>query len=136
MNMYSDDPEEGSLDKGSASINTYLADTISSVFENVAVVDVRNSTNKELFASSDSGYFDRLEKNVQLEEDTDLRAMMERVLDTRIEYVSRGNVMTDDKAPVELLGMRQIDLIIKDEVSYYKEIYKERGLSGLLEILF
>ena len=39
--------------------------------------------------------------------------------------------MTDDKAPVELLGMRQIDSIIKDEVKYYKEIYKTQGLDGL-----
>ena len=43
--------------------------------------------------------------------------------------------MTDDKAPVELLGMKQIDLIIKDEVSYYKKIYKEKGIKGLLELL-
>jgi hypothetical protein len=43
--------------------------------------------------------------------------------------------MTDDKAPVELLGMKQIDLIIKDEVAYYKEIYRQRGISGLLELL-
>jgi hypothetical protein len=43
--------------------------------------------------------------------------------------------MTDDKAPVELLGMQVIDEMIQDEVYYYKKIYKERGLSGIAEIL-
>ena len=43
--------------------------------------------------------------------------------------------MTDDKAPVELLGMRVIDKLIEGEVSYYKKIYEEKGLEGLLELL-
>jgi hypothetical protein len=43
--------------------------------------------------------------------------------------------MTDDKAPVELLGMRQIDSIIKNEVSFYKQVYETKGLEGLLELL-
>ena len=41
--------------------------------------------------------------------------------------------MTDDKAPVELLGMRVIDELIQEEVAYYKGIYEEGGISGLLE---
>ena len=36
--------------------------------------------------------------------------------------------MTDDKAPVELLGMRVIDEIISDEVSEYKDLYKKEGI--------
>ena len=43
--------------------------------------------------------------------------------------------MTDDKAPVELLGMKQIDSIIKDEVQYYKEIYRSQGIEGLINSL-
>jgi hypothetical protein len=41
--------------------------------------------------------------------------------------------MTDDKAPVELLGMEVIDDMIKGELSYYKEIFKKEGIKGLLE---
>ena len=47
-------------------------------------------------------------------------------------YKAGKHVMTDDKAPVELLGMRVIDDIIKDEIAYYREIYKKDGISGLL----
>ncbi len=43
--------------------------------------------------------------------------------------------MTDDKAPVELLGMQVIDQLIQEEVAYYKDIYEEQGINGLLEHL-
>ena len=49
------------------------------------------------------------------------------------EYVSGDYILTDDKAPVELLGMQVIDeLLIKDEVAYYKGIYDREGIRGLL----
>ena len=48
-------------------------------------------------------------------------------------YVPGDYRMTDDKAPVELLGMRVIDDLIADEVTYYKGIYEEEGLQGLLD---
>ena len=51
-----------------------------------------------------------------------------------LEWYSAGdNIFTDDKAPVELLGMREIDSIIKDELSYYKRVFEEEGLEGLLK---
>ncbi len=128
MNMYSDEMED-------ESINTYLADTIAAVFDHVSVVDVRGSTNKELFATDSAEYLSRLDENIALEENEILAAMMNRVSDTAFSYVSKGHLMTDDKAPVELLGMKQIDLIIKDEVSYYKEIYRDKGIQGLLELI-
>ena len=43
--------------------------------------------------------------------------------------------MTDDKAPVELLGMRAIDELISDEVAYYKGIYEDGGIEALLQML-
>ena len=42
--------------------------------------------------------------------------------------------MSDDKAPVELLGMRVIDHLIRDEVRYYKKIYQKEGLDGVLQL--
>jgi hypothetical protein len=33
---------------------------------------------------------------------------------------------------VELLGMQVIDELIQDEVSYYKDIYEENGIQGIL----
>ena len=132
MNMYSDD----AMGQGdNATINTYLADTISSVFENVVIVDVAGSTNKELFATDAEDFLDKLEKNTEKEENENLKALMERVFLSADFYEAGNNIMTDDKAPVELLGMKQIDSIIRDEVSYYKKIYKDEGIQGLINSL-
>ena len=53
-----------------------------------------------------------------------------------VRYEKGGYMLTDDKAPVELLGMRVIDEIIQDEIVYYKNILKENGIQGLLEEFF
>ena len=45
------------------------------------------------------------------------------------------SLLTDDKAPVELLGMQVIDELILSEAAYYREIYENEGLGGLLDRL-
>ncbi len=114
-------------------INQYLADTVSNVFSEVYTVDCSGSTNRELFASDNPEMLDVLEKNIELEENENLSAMMTKVSENLEIYKAGEYLMTDDKAPVELLGMQVIDDLIADEVTYYKNIYNEEGLSGLLE---
>ena len=124
MNMKSD---------GEGGINVALADTISSVFPNVYTVDVRGATNRELFASENDDILTLLSENRGQLGQEELTAMMERVEDNLIPYESTGELLTDDKAPVEVLGMRVIDELIQDEIGYYKDIFRDRGLKGLLE---
>ena len=114
-------------------INQYLADTISSVFGNVYTVDVFACTNRELFASDNRDMINVFDENLLNEENGELSEMMDVVKRDLTEYEPGNYIMTDDQAPVELLGMRMIDEIIKDEVSYYKKIYDEKGLSGLMD---
>ena len=81
---------------------------------------------------------DVFEKNLELEsagEDSngDLLAMMDTVKGQLVSYEAGNLILTDDKAPVELLSMKVIDELIKDEVTYYKGIYEEKGFQGLLE---
>lgn len=116
-------------------INQYLADTIANVFDNVYTVDVAGSTNRELFASQRSDMIEVLSDHVEALADADLQNMMQRVADNSVAYEAGDYFMTDDKAPVELLGMQVIDQIIQEEVAYYKGIYEEQGISGLLENL-
>ena len=116
-------------------INQYLADTISSVFDEVYTVDVENSSNRELFASNSNQMLSRFANNGKQENDEELLAMMDIVKDNLVEYKAGDYVMTDDKAPVELLGMRVIDELIRDEVSYYKRIYEEEGIEGVLRVI-
>jgi len=119
---------------GEGNINQYLSDTISSVFGEVYTVDVSGSTNRELFASKQPGMPARLEAGREKLTDKELNTMMERVEAALVRYEPGSYLLTDDKAPVELLGIQVIDEIIKDEVAYYKGIYEEQGLEGLLGI--
>lgn len=116
-------------------INQYLADTISAVFSDVYTVDVKGSTNRELFASDNAEMISVFANNKAMIENEDLASMMQRVSDNIEPYAAGSYLMTDDKAPVELLGMRVIDDLIADEVSYYKDVYDEQGVSGLINAL-
>ena len=116
-------------------INQYLSDTIARVFPQVYTVDVKGSTNRELFAGCSADLMQTLENNYELIEDADLSEMMTKVKENLTPYEAGDYCMTDDKAPVELLGMKAIDQLIVNEVAYYKEIYEEEGISGLLKLL-
>ena len=61
--------------------------------------------------------------------------MMEQVSDRLTDYEAGDLVMTDDKAPVELLGMKVIDEIIQTEMAYYKGVFKEGGIKAVIENL-
>ncbi len=126
VNMNMRGEEEGN-------INQYLSDTISHVFPEIYTADVRNSTNRELYASLNPDMIERMKANLEPEEDPSLSYMMASVQDRLIRYEPGSYLMTDDKAPVELLGMRVIDELIRSEVDYYKKIYKEGGLEALME---
>lgn len=120
---------------GEGNINQYLSDTISEVFPNVYTVDVLGSTNRELFASNNEYMIETFEANLASEENNEINKMMHTVSSEMIKYVPGNYVMTDDKAPVELLGMSVIDELIREEVTYYKQIYKNGGIKALLEEL-
>lgn len=118
------------------SINQYLADTISSVFSEVYTVDVYGSTNRELFASDNPRMIENMNTNSIRIADERLYAMMKNVEENLSVYEAGTYIMTDDKAPVELLGMRVIDELIRDEVTYYRNIYEQQGVDGLLDFIF
>ncbi len=59
---------------------------------------------------------------------------MDRVAAGLAAYEPGGYLMTDDRAPVELLGMQVIDELIRSEVEYYRDIYEQEGIPGLLEL--
>ena len=120
---------------GEGNINQYLSDTISAVFSTVYTVDVDNTTNRELFASNNETMIQTFETNKDTLKVRELSLMMEKVAAHMVPYEAGTYLMTDDKAPVELLGMEVIDELIKEEVSYYKEIYEKEGLKGVLNSL-
>ncbi|MCR5267464.1 MAG: fused MFS/spermidine synthase [Lachnospiraceae bacterium] len=123
MNMQTDEP---------GNICEYLEDTIASVFPNVYTVDVRHNTNCELFASMNPEMMSVYESNLDRMEENDLKAFLQSVSGNITAYAGGDLILTDDKAPVELLGIQVIDSIIQRELAYYKKIYKEQGIDGVI----
>jgi len=127
LNMRSE--KEGSL-------NHYICDTIASQFPYVYTMPLHTSTNTILFASSYPDALDRLRVRLaeleELEDGAPLRSLMNDLLDRLKRYESSGLMLTDDKAPVEMLGMRVIDELIGSSLEYYQRVFKEHGLLGLL----
>ncbi len=115
------------------SINQYLADTISVVFSEIYTVDVRGDTNRVLFASNTPELPEALRQGILRCEDPELRGMMERVSGELVPYEPGGRVMTDDRAPVELLSMQVMDELIHDQVARYRALYEQEGLGGLIK---
>lgn len=117
-------------------INQYLSDTIASVFGVVETVDVERSTNRELFASDNPSIMQNLKENTANLSDHALKDIMLKVQTNSLPYQAGSYIMTDDKAPVELLGMRVIDQLIQNEVKYYKDIFEKEGIEGILNHIF
>lgn len=119
-------------DSSESSINAYLADTIAAVFPYVYMVDVPGTTNRELFASANEDMPARLMENEAFLSDDALRTLIGEVGERLVPYEAGGRLLTDDKAPVELLGMEVIDSLIQNELGYYKERFQQDGISGIL----
>ncbi|MBR1740719.1 MAG: fused MFS/spermidine synthase [Lachnospiraceae bacterium] len=113
-------------------INEYLSDTIGQVFSEIYTADAELSTNRELFASNRKDMLEVLEENLAMEEDEALKGMLSGVKSGLRKYSPGNCILTDDQAPVELLGMRVIDDIIQSEMRYYKDLIAKEGISGLL----
>ncbi len=132
-------------------INQYLADTIGTVFSEIYTVDVSGYTNRELFASNNPQMLQQFAENIReleaLTRDGDasgscyteralqggFASLIGRVADRLTPYEPGNDILTDDKAPVEVLGMRVIDAMIADEIGYYKDVFMEEGIRGLLD---
>ena len=141
MNMRSDTT-------GQAGINQYLGDTIAQVFPYIYMTDVDGWTNRELFATASSavnenvksiisGTFkdDAANADILNVSNKELASFMKKIATGLTPYESSGNILTDDKAGVELLGMKAIDAIISEQLTYYRSVFKDEGLTGLLNSL-
>ena len=96
---------------------------------------MRGSTNRELFATQNPDVISDFEAVRGTVQDTELQMMLARVSERIAPYEKGEYLLTDDKAPVELLGMQVIDSLIQEELSYYKDLFKLKGIRGFLEDL-
>ena len=116
-------------------INRALSDTVAAVFPTVYTADVPDTTNRELFASLSPELLPRMDAELDALPEGALKALLQQVGAALRPYEAGDAVMTDDRAPVELLGMQVIDELIRDEVAWYRELYETEGLRGLIGAL-
>ena len=113
-------------------IDSALSDTISRVFDTVLTADIPGNSNRELFAANGIDLKKTLQEETASLRQTDLRALMTKVSAGLRAYNPGKQVMTDDRAPVEVLGARTLDAYIGQELQYYKDVFRRDGFSGLL----
>lgn len=114
------------------SINEYLCDTMASVFPYVYLADVAGNTNTEVFCTNSDTLPERFAESRAALQNPRYAAMMDTIAGILTEYEGREHILTDDKAPVEVLGMKVLDELIADELDYYREYFRSCNIAGLL----
>ena len=113
-------------------INDYICGTIRNCFDNA--YKVKCNTNCEVYACNGFDLKESLTKSINLIENTELKTMMTRVY-SKMEFVEKnGYILTDDKAPVELLGMDVLDDMIFDELDYYRNLIKGKSIREVIQM--
>lgn len=105
------------------SINDYLCDTIAAVFGNAYISQVESGTNCEVFAGSQADLIETFYQNKTDIKDLELDNAMRKVAKNIYKRENGQLILTDDKAPVEVLGMKVLDEIIGQELDYYRQRY-------------
>lgn len=124
MNMYTEN--EGG-------INDYLCGTIKQVFSSVATY--KTGSNRELFASNAYDVSEKLSVETENLKNYDIKRLMRRIESGLVPVEESNHILTDDKAPVELLGISAIDNMIIEEIDYYMEAIKGKSIPELWEAL-
>ena len=114
-------------------INEFLIDTIGKNFSALRTIDARGVTNRVLFAAADDKILNELRARAENLDDENLSRLMIHIAHTWTTPEVGKNILTDDRAPVELLSMRALDNIIQQNLQRYKEIYRREGLDGILK---
>lgn len=107
MNMLTDE---------AGSINEYLCDTVASVYKNVYTADVTGYTNRMVYATENDSVIRFFHEEITEMEEGDFRAFMFEVSGKLSRYDGGDLILTDDKAPVELLGMKVLDSLIESNI--------------------
>ncbi len=124
MNMYTSN--EGG-------INDYLCGTIMQCFSSAATY--KTGSNRELFASNSFEVIEKLGEEMGNIENQELKNLIKRIQACLVPVEPSEYILTDDKAPVELLGISAIDNMIIAEIDYYKDKIKGKSISELIKEL-
>ena len=114
------------------SINQYLCDTMSSVFAHTYWVNVPANTNTVVFCTDADDLRGTFDLNRAPLQNASFAAMMGKVAQNLQDYTGGDHILTDDKAPVELLGMQALDELIDSQLRYYKEQFSMEEIISMV----
>ena len=120
------------------SINAALCDTAYSIFDNLFTFKVPNGSGMEVFSlkNSDVNLLEQVQNIDASDYEYALELKFNQMKQGLIEYQDTGIRLYDDTCDVEIRSIKALDSIINAELEYYRRIFKEKGLRGLMEELF
>lgn len=115
-------------------ITDYLTNTLKTRMDNVIKYDIPGITNTLCYSSDDEGFLQNLKDNAsKLDSSSPLPALADRVISGCSEVTDAKYVLTDDLAPVEILGQKLLNDVVEDSLDYFKQEIEESE-NGILEI--
>ena len=126
VNMYSDKKE---------SFSVAVCDTAYSVFENLYAYRVGNASGLEVYASKNKEM--PLVEKVQSVSvsDSELQKVFYKLGNNLKPYEDSGVRLYDETCEVEMRSMYTLDDMVQEELEYYRNVYKEKGIKGLFKEL-
>ncbi len=114
-------------------INDYIAGTVSSVFKNCYQAPA--GSNVLIYASNDIDPKEQLIDGMSRVEHNKLRTLFTHTYYNMEKLENNGYLLTDDKAPVELLGMQVLDDMIYGELEGYRSKLRGKSLKEIIQLL-
>ncbi|NLB78194.1 MAG: fused MFS/spermidine synthase, partial [Clostridiaceae bacterium] len=113
----------------------YLANTVKSMFNKVYRADLSQVTNSLLFISDDNDMLENYKNNTlaQINEDHDLYLISKYIDNNLVEMTDDTLILTDDLAPVELLGQKALSEIVNAEVEGVRSMIEGKSLKEIIE---
>ena len=116
------------------SIDVALRDTAYSVFNNLYYYDVPNGSGVEIY-SYKNPELDVKDKVIAASLDTTLFPFRDSFITHLYKYTDTGLRLYDDTADVEIKSLVTLDDMVLSYLSYYRDVFRTRGLIGLIEVL-
>ncbi len=114
-------------------INDYIYGTLEKTFK--YCYKTLAGGNVLVYCSNDINPYEVLSERVNTVSNYALRKLFQWQLESMEPLQENPYLLTDDKAPVELLGMQVLDDMIMDELEYYREKLRGKSIPEIIKAL-
>lgn len=114
-------------------INDYIYGTLTKVFKYCYQVEA--DTNMLIYCSNDVDLREKLGSKLDEVTVPKLKTLFTKAYNNMKRLEDNEYILTDDKAPVELLGMRVLDDMIIDELEGYRSKIRGKSIKEIIELI-